>query len=224
MIANFKRKFQLVKTENPDAKGLGLFWIFIIELFSVGFQLLSAKYYLRNCTRVGALTRTLGKPIINTKGEIIIGDNVALWSIFERTKLLVRRGASLKIGTDCRINGAHIGVSNSVIIGNSVRIAPYSLILDNDFHDLQNRRKEGKNAPIIIGNNVWIATRATILKGVKIGDGAIVATGAVVTKDVPPYCVVAGVPAKVIKRLDMPNLEVDAEFTKNPIILSLSNG
>lgn len=222
MIARFRQKLSLVKKDNPNTGSVKLVFIFIAELISVSRQLLMAKYYLRHCTQVGKLARTLGSPIIKTKGKIIIGDNVALWSIFERTKLLVRRGAMLQIGSDCRINGAHIGVSSTVIIGNSVRIAPYSLILDNDFHDLQNRLKEGKNAPIIIGNNVWIATRATVLKGVKIGDGAIVATGAVVTKDVPPYCVVAGVPAKIIKRLDLP-MEMDMEHIKNPVVLSVSN-
>lgn len=53
--------------------------------------------------------------------------------------------------------------------------------------------------PVEIGNDVWIGARATILDGVKIGDGAIIATGAVVTKEVPPYAIVGGVPAKVIK-------------------------
>lgn len=52
---------------------------------------------------------------------------------------------------------------------------------------------------VIIGNDVWIGTRATILDGVRIGDGAIIAAGAVVTKDVPPYAIVGGVPAKLIK-------------------------
>lgn len=56
-----------------------------------------------------------------------------------------------------------------------------------------------KKISVIIGNDVWIGARATILEGVKIGDGAVVAAGAVVTKDVPPYAVVGGVPAKIIK-------------------------
>ncbi len=54
--------------------------------------------------------------------------------------------------------------------------------------------------PIVVGNDVWIGTRAIILSGVKIGDGAIIGAGAVVTKDVQPYEIVAGVPAKYIKR------------------------
>lgn len=59
--------------------------------------------------------------------------------------------------------------------------------------------EEPEYLPIIIGNDVWIGARAMILDGVCIGDGAIVAAGAVVTKDVPPYAIVGGVPAKVIK-------------------------
>ena len=53
--------------------------------------------------------------------------------------------------------------------------------------------------PISIGNHVWIGINVTILKGVKIGDGAIIAAGAVVTRDVPERCLAAGVPARVIK-------------------------
>lgn len=58
-------------------------------------------------------------------------------------------------------------------------------------------------APIHIGKNVWIGSNATILAGVSIGDGAIVAAGAVVTKNVPPNTIVGGVPAKVIKEINL---------------------
>ena len=56
-----------------------------------------------------------------------------------------------------------------------------------------------KNYPVVVGNDVWIGESASILSGVTIGDGAVVAAGAVVTKDVPPYAVVGGVPARIIK-------------------------
>lgn len=72
------------------------------------------------------------------------------------------------------------------------------IIRDSDNHTIHYDGFE-KSKPIIIGNHVWIGMRATILKGVTIGDGAIIAAGAVVTKDVPARCLVAGVPARVIK-------------------------
>lgn len=57
-------------------------------------------------------------------------------------------------------------------------------------------------APIVLGKNVWVGSHATILKGVTIGDGSVVAAGAVVTKDVPPMTVVGGVPARVIRKIE----------------------
>ena len=65
----------------------------------------------------------------------------------------------------------------------------------DDFHYLDSK----KRISVVIGNDVWIGARATILEGVTIGDGAVVAAGAVVTKEVPPYAIVGGVPAKIIK-------------------------
>ena len=55
-------------------------------------------------------------------------------------------------------------------------------------------------APVVIGDDVWIGRRAIIMPGVRIGNGCVIGAGAVVTKDVPPYCVVGGVPAKIIKK------------------------
>jgi acetyltransferase-like isoleucine patch superfamily enzyme len=74
--------------------------------------------------------------------------------------------------------------------------------MDSDFHDVNNHfSEEGKTDAVIIHDNVWIATKATILKGVTIGEGAVIGACSLVIKDVPPYTVVGGVPAKVIKNL-----------------------
>ncbi len=64
-------------------------------------------------------------------------------------------------------------------------------------------------APIVIGKNVWIGSNATLLPGVSIGDGAIIAAGAVVTMDVPVNTVVGGVPAKLIKEIESPKEELE---------------
>lgn len=101
----------------------------------------------------------------------------------------------------------HITCINKVTIGDNCLTGKWVTISDNnhgttDFdtlHEIPIKRKLHSKGPIIIGNNVWIGDKATILGGVTIGDGAVIAANAVVTKDVPDYCIVAGNPAKPIK-------------------------
>ena len=64
------------------------------------------------------------------------------------------------------------------------------------------KRQVVSKGPVIIGDNVWIGEKSTIVANVKVGQGSIVAANSVVTKDVPPYCVVAGCPAKIVKKLN----------------------
>lgn len=100
------------------------------------------------------------------------------------------------IGDKCYIQGI-------VTIGDDVMIAPEVAIIaaNHNYEKIDipmNRQGETSN-PIEIGNNVWIGFRATILAGVKISDGAIIAAGAVVSKDVPENAIVGGVPGRIIK-------------------------
>lgn len=98
--------------------------------------------------------------------------------------------------------------SNKLIIGKYCSISyGVKFVLDDGCHTYNKissfpfrSNRVSNKAGIIIGNDVWIGLDATILNGVKIGDGATVAAGSVVISDVPPYCIVAGVPAKVVKR------------------------
>lgn len=87
---------------------------------------------------------------------------------------------------------------NSITIGKGAKISHNVTIMDGDGHIVEYAGYIPIK-PIVIENHVWIGTKATILKGVRIGEGAIVAAGSVVTKDVPPHTLVAGNPAKVIK-------------------------
>lgn len=103
----------------------------------------------------------------------------------------------LKIGKAIFNDDCKIGCTESITIGNNVWVGDNVHIHDSDGHSIL--ESVTKTKPIKIEDNVWIGKCAVILKGVTIGEGAVVAAGAVVTKDVPAHSVVAGVPAKVIK-------------------------
>ena len=97
-------------------------------------------------------------------------------------------------------NRVHISCSSKIHIGTHCDIADECLIIDNDYHDVGNL--SAKQAPIIIEDNVWLASRVIVLKGVIIGEGSVIGAGSVVTKSIPPHSFAAGVPAKVIRSLD----------------------
>jgi maltose O-acetyltransferase len=183
--------------ENPDSSAIG----FLFHALAGFWRVFLAKIYLRKCTKLGRMVSVNGKPVIGNQGEIVLGDEVRVWSTIVQAKLYTGKNGKLIVGRNSRLNGVHIDARELIQIGENVRIAPYTIILDSDFHDLKDHFSDGASQPIIIEDDVWLATRCTILKGVRIGKGAVVATGAVVTKDVPPRSVVAGVPAKVIKTL-----------------------
>jgi putative colanic acid biosynthesis acetyltransferase WcaF len=103
-------------------------------------------------------------------------------------------GANAIIGRHCLLDGR-----GGLTIGRNVNISSYSLLISAG-HDPYDDDFEGYQAGIVIEDRVWIATRATILAGVTIGEGATVGAGAVVTRDVEPFSVVAGIPAKPIGR------------------------
>lgn len=115
-------------------------------------------------------------------------------------------GSELIIGDNVGISGSTICVTTKVTIGNNVLIGSGCLITDTDAHPidwrdrLENLYQKTKRAPIHIGNDVFIGARCIILKGVSIGDRCVIGAGSVVTNDVPSDCIVAGNPAKVIKR------------------------
>lgn len=184
------------RESNPEASTID----FVFAVLRSARNILSARFYLRKCQR-GKLVSVNGRPVIDNQGEMIFGDEVRIWSTIITARLYTGKKGKLIVGRNSRLNGVHIDARELVQIGEDVRIAPYTIILDSDFHDLKDHFSEGKSKPVIIGDGVWVATRATILKGVTIGKGSVVAAGAVVTKDVPDHVVVAGVPAQVIKRL-----------------------
>lgn len=106
-------------------------------------------------------------------------------------------GNNSGIGIRCEINGP-------VTIGNDVMMGPEVVIYTRGHAHMRTditMRAQGslEARPVTIGNDVWIGRRVIILPGVNIGDGCIIGAGAVVTKDIPPYSIAAGVPAKIQK-------------------------
>lgn len=102
------------------------------------------------------------------------------------------------VGINCEMNGP-ISIGKHVMMGPEVVI--YTTRHKSDRTDIP-MREQGmdKPLPVKIGDDVWIGRRVIILPGVTIGDGCIIGAGAVITKDIPPYSVVVGVPAKVVRR------------------------
>lgn len=131
-------------------------------------------------------------------GDVEVGNNV-----FIHENVLVRSfDYSISIGKNTTINRNAI-VEGQVTIGANCSIAPNVVIVgqNHNFSDKsQIIKAQGSSSKgIVIHDDVWIGANATILDGVTIGEGAIVAAGAVVTKDVEPYSIVGGVPAKLLK-------------------------
>jgi len=112
-------------------------------------------------------------------------------------------GNGVSIGDD-----AHITCINKIVIGNNVLMGKKVLITDNahgnskrtTLDEIPARRPLYSKGPVIIEDNVWIGEKASIMPGVHIGKGAIIGANAVVTKNIPPYAIVAGIPAKIINK------------------------
>jgi acetyltransferase-like isoleucine patch superfamily enzyme len=150
-------------------------------------------------------------PLIYGNGTIRIGDDVRIGGRNTWTVGFKNAGeAELVIGDQVNIGYQNvIAVARRVRIGNGTILAPNVQIYDNPTHPLSpaaRLRNEPAGpedvAPVDIGANVWIGTGAIVLRGVTVGDGAVIGAMAVVTKDVPPATLVAGNPARIIRELE----------------------
>ncbi|MBQ0111455.1 MAG: acyltransferase [Oscillospiraceae bacterium] len=123
------------------------------------------------------------------------------FTVMSGTRIFIRNGGQLILKNGSMNSSSQIICSTKITIGNHVKIAGDVLIRDCDDHTIiyKDKTTSVMAKEIVIGDNVWIGQRATILKGVHIGEGAIIGACSVVTRDVPPHSIVAGNPAKVIK-------------------------
>lgn len=150
--------------------------------------------------------------LLNLQGAqfISIGEE----TICEAALQLTARQAGAKppaisIGSHCLLrHGSHITATDSIVIGDHLLTGTNVIITDNA-HGLTTReqllvpprqRPLISKGPVVIGRNVWLGNNVCVLPGVTIGDGVVVGANSVVTHSLPPYCVAAGIPARVIKQ------------------------
>jgi acetyltransferase-like isoleucine patch superfamily enzyme len=141
----------------------------------------------------------MGDLVIHSGGKLDLGAK----NIFEKGYDIEISNGLFKIGSNNYFNkNIKVACYENVTIGSNCLLADSVHIYDHNhnYDDITcNIKDQGyKTSPVVIGDNVWIGAKATILSGVAIGNGAIVATGAVVTRDVPEMVIVGGVPAKII--------------------------
>ena len=194
-----------------------------IILFVIGMLRWPKRRYKTNQFRKyatfssGMETVTFGETAFcqNKTGEtknIVIGHHCDIHS-----RIIAAGKGRISIGNYTTLRGGVVGAVESVSIGSHVIISSHVTIYDNNNHptDPETRRRmcesgfysemwnweHSDHKPVVIEDNVWIGEYATVLKGVTVGRGSIVASHSVVTKDVEPYSIVAGNPAKKVKEL-----------------------
>ena len=143
--------------------------------------------------RIGqtALRRFCGRLMLESCGKKV---NIEKNAVFSAK---VSLGSRSGIGINARINGRCV-IGNDVMMGTDCVIITRSHRHDRTDIPMMDQGFE-EERPVFVGNDVWLGDRVIILPGVHIGDGCIIGAGSVVTRDIPPYSVAAGIPAKVIK-------------------------
>lgn len=168
--------------------------------------------------RWGRRWQIWGMPIIQRYrgSRIEIGDGVNLRSWWVTNPLVPYHPvvfatrssrAMIRIGNDVGMTGATIVAAECVEIGDRVFIGANATIVDTDFHPLDPMKRQrdvlaGEHAAVRIESDVFIGMNALVLKGVNVGQGAVVGAGSVVVRDVPPHMIVAGNPARVIRQVE----------------------
>jgi acetyltransferase-like isoleucine patch superfamily enzyme len=200
---------------------MGLLIKILSKAYSLSRDAYNERYTLSLREECSSTANTIIRPTArinnfsNIRDAIRIGSNTVL----DGELLIFKFGGEISIGDSCFIGeNSKIWSGELIKIGNNVLISHNVNIIDSNTHELDHLERSAGyerlirnghdpnkgsilTAPIIIEDHVWINFNAVVLKGVKIGKGSIIAAGAIVTKDVPEFTLVAGNPAVVIKQL-----------------------
>ncbi len=166
-----------------------------------------AWFRLRLGRRVqfGRNFQTNGRLVIRGPGRVIFGDDIRAWCHAEKNVFITYTPDSrIEVGSGTRLNGAGVMAYTTITFGPQC-ILGSTVVFDSDFHPLDPARRHDSNAPvstrpITVGPNVWLAGQSAVLKGTRIGANSVVAFRAVVSGEIPADVVVAGNPARVVKR------------------------
>ena len=190
MLMTLERFKEIVKTGQPlDTEEI---WRFMDEMSNEARRLtfrLNAAFHTPDEVRA-LLSELFGKPVPET------------FRVFP--PFYTDFGKNIEVGEGVFINACcHFQDHGGVTLGDGCQIG-HNVVFATLNHFLEpEKRKMTYPAPIVLGKNVWVGSNATILQGVTIGDNSVVAAGAVVTKDIPANCVVGGVPARIIKKIEV---------------------
>ena len=193
-------------------------WLFVFKIkTNLSTLIFRLKLWLNNVDAgigIRCMNRIPSLHIHHKCNGVKIGDNVLMrsnagncWN--SHVDIIVKQNAKLHIGNNTGISGSLIYCTKCIEIGNNVMIGGGCRIFDTNFHPLEAFRRldpktvnDGKSAPVIIEDNVFIGTNCIIGKGVRVGQGSVIAAGSVVVKSVPANEIWGGNPARFIRKID----------------------
>jgi maltose O-acetyltransferase len=166
-----------------------------------------ARLALRSCREVGYGPRLFGRCRVSGGSGIHIGERLLMIAGTAPCELDAHDGGRLEIGHRVFVNyGTSISAHTLVRIGDDCKIGQHAIILDCDYHEMDDPLHyggHGPSLPVVLEQGVWLGARVTVLKGVTIGRSSVIAAGSVVTRDIPPGVLAGGMPAKVLRKLDL---------------------
>jgi acetyltransferase-like isoleucine patch superfamily enzyme len=175
---------------------------------SVAFAARISLGYIKSKFSGAAFGRSLvilGPVRFHIRGKAVFGERLMVFAQPWKVNIDVDRGATLTVGDGVFLNGGvSIEAWHDVRIGDNVLMAPFSSIIDDDRHELEPHVPLYKG-PTIIGDDVWLGRNVVVLPGVTVGNGSVIGANSVVTRDILPNSFAAGSPARVIRKLDLPD-------------------
>jgi acetyltransferase-like isoleucine patch superfamily enzyme len=165
-------------------------------------HVMNAQLRLLGKAKAPLSVRLRGRVRLSGNGKVVLGEGVSLNGTVVPIELVTYESGRIEIGEHTFINyGSCIAARASVKIGSYCHLGHYMFVMDNNQHDVLRHWELPPSEPVIIEDNVWIGSKVVILPGVRIGSRAVIGAGSIVTKNIPPRCVAAGNPARVLRHL-----------------------